>query len=91
MPTELAIRLSEQAFSSLAAAAVVAGKTPAEQAAAVVETLYACGRAESRDAAPADQEFEQCFGSVAMGRPIGIANAAIDDDLAREYGTAHGS
>ena len=40
MSAELAIQLSDQAFSSLAAAAIAAGKTPAEQAAAVVETIF---------------------------------------------------
>jgi hypothetical protein len=91
MPTELAIHLSEQAFSSLAAAAVAAGKTPAEQAAAVVENVYAGGRPELRDAETANREFEQWFGSIDLGRPIGIENASLDADLAREYGSAHGS
>ena len=33
-------------------------------------------------------EFEQCFGIVDLGRPIGIENLAIDADLAREYGAS---
>ena len=43
------------------------------------------------DAAAARLRFEQCFGSIDRGQPIGIENAAIDADLAREYRVADGS
>ena len=35
--------------------------------------------------------FEQSFGSIDLGQPVGIDNAAIDADLAREYRRAYGS
>jgi len=91
MNTNLAIQLSEHAFSSLAVEASASGKTPAELAASVVESVYAGGRLKSPDSQAARSRFERCFGSVDMGRPIGIDNEAIDADLARVYGAANGS
>ena len=91
MSTQLAIQLSEGAFASLAAAASAVGKSPAEQAAALVENLYAVSPRQHADPELANLEFEQCFGSIDMGLPVGIANPAIDADLGREYGAACGS
>jgi hypothetical protein len=90
MNTNLAIQLSEHAFVLLTEQALAAGKTPAELAASVVENAYSGGLSKPLDAAAARAEFEKCFGTVDLGRPIGLANAAIDADLAREYGTAAG-
>ncbi len=42
------------------------------------------------DAQAARASFEQCFGSVDVGQPIGIENSAIDADLAREYRAVDG-
>jgi hypothetical protein len=90
MNTNLAIHLSQHAFELLSEQALAAGKTPAELAASVVESVYSGGRAKSIDAATARAEFERCFGTVDVGRPVGLSNEAIDADLAREYGTANG-
>jgi hypothetical protein len=91
MSTNLAIQLSEQAFAALSEQAIAAGKTPSELAESVVECIYAGGRSKPIDPATARAEFERCFGSVDLGRPIGLANEAIDADLAREYGAPTGS
>jgi hypothetical protein len=56
-----------------------------------VETIFARNPATPTDPHAARRQFEQCFGSVDLGRPIGIDNLAIDADLARDYGAAHGS
>jgi hypothetical protein len=63
--------------------ALAAGKTPAELAASVVENAYSGNQSMPIDAAAARAAFERCFGSVDLGRPVGIANPAIDNDLAR--------
>ncbi len=86
MHSNLAIQLSEQAFSVLSSEALAAGKTPAELAALIVENICAGERLERCDADAANREFEQCFGTLDMGRPIGIDNAEIDADLGRAYG-----
>jgi hypothetical protein len=83
MDTNLAIRLSEHTLELLSQQALAAGKTPAELAASVVENAYSGNRATPADAAAARAAFERCFGSVDLGRPVGIANPAIDNDLAR--------
>jgi hypothetical protein len=92
METNLSIHLNEQTFAVLSTAAAAEGKTPAELAAAVVENVYSSGRApSSSDTQAARKRFEQCFGSVDVGRPIGINNSVIDTDLAREYGSSAGT
>jgi len=91
MHSNLAIQLSERAFSVLSSEALAAGKTPEELAAAVVESIYAGNRIVSPDAEAARVRFEKCFGSIDMGHPIGIENEAIDADLARAYGNSGGS
>jgi len=91
MHENLAIQLSEHAFSVLSAEASAAGKTPAELAAAAVEAIYAGPRIVSPDAEAARVRFEQCFGSIDLGRPIGVENEAIDVDLGRAYGNTGGS
>jgi len=85
MHTNIAIQLSEHAFSSLVDEASAVGKTPAELAAAVVEKTYSQPHAESPDANSARSQFERCFGSVDLGRPIGLSNESIDADLANEF------
>jgi hypothetical protein len=91
MHANLDIQLSEGAFAALAHQAVTAGKTPAELAAAIVER--ACGEPSltPTDAAAAKAQFEAHFGSIDLGRPIGVANPTIDADLARAYDNATGS
>lgn len=91
MNSNLAIQLSENAFTTLSAEALAAGKTPEELAADVVESIYAGGRAHVADAAAARAEFERCFGMVDMGHAVGLQNEAIDSDLAGEYGAAAGT
>jgi hypothetical protein len=91
MNTNLAIHLSEHTFEILTQQAAAAGKTPAELAASAVEQIYSTARPISTDPATARANFERCFGSVDLGRPVGIANAAIDADLAREYGNVNGT
>jgi hypothetical protein len=86
MHTDLSIHLSEQAFSLLANEASAAGTTPAELAAALVEKAYAADSSASVIAA--GKGFVQCFGSVDLGKPIGLANGDIDADLAQAYGTS---
>jgi predicted DNA-binding antitoxin AbrB/MazE fold protein len=56
-----------------------------------VERLHERISTSSSEAEAARQRFEQCFGSVDLGQPIGIDNPTIDADLAREYQTGHGS
>jgi hypothetical protein len=82
MDTNLAIHLTEHTLELLSQQALAAGKTPAEVAAAVVENAYSGSPATPRDPAAARAAFERCFGSVDMGRPVGVANPAIDNDLA---------
>lgn len=91
MSTQLPIELSEQAFAVLSQQASAVGKTPAELAASVVETICAGPAHAPLDPQAARAQFESCFGSVDLGRPIGLANDAIDADLARAYGAANGS
>jgi hypothetical protein len=91
MHSNLAIQLSEHAFSVLSSEASAAGKTPAELAASIVESIYAGNRIVLPDAEAARARFEKCFGSIDMGHPIGIENEAIDADLARAYGNSGGS
>jgi len=91
MHTNLAIQLSEHTFSVLLNEASVAGKTPAELAASIVENVCAGERPKRCDAEAANRDFEQCFGSVDIGRPLGIDNAEIDADLGRAYGANSGS
>ena len=88
MRANLAIELSEYTFAALSHEASAAGKTPAELAAYVVERNYGGDRATSPDAEAARLRFVQCFGSVDLGRPMGIENTAIDADLVREYGAS---
>jgi hypothetical protein len=90
MATHLAIQLSDGAFASLASAASAVGKSPAEQIVAIVESLYGAS-VPPADAELANLEFERLFGSVDLGRPVGIGNAEIDADLGREYGATCGS
>jgi hypothetical protein len=84
MQTNLDIQLSENAFSALSVEAAALGKSPGELAANVVESVFSCSQVGITDSA-ARVQFEQCFGSVDLGQPIGIANEAIDVDLARSY------
>lgn len=91
MDTHLAIHLSEHAFEILAQRAAAVGKTPAELAASAVEQAYSVAQPISTDPATARANFERCFGSVDLGRPVGIANAAIDADLARACGNVNGT
>lgn len=91
MNTNLAIQLSEHVFALLAEHAAAVGKSPEELAASVVESEFAGRQDTPRDAAKARADFERCFGSVDLGRPIGVSNAMIDADLAREYGVPNGS
>lgn len=91
MNTNLPIELSEHTFSALSAQASAVGKTPAELAASVVETLYAGHSVKSAGAQAARAQFESKFGSVDLGRPIGIVNDAIDVDLACQYGASNSS
>ncbi len=90
MATQLAIQLSEGAFLSLAAAASAVGKSPAEQAAAVVENLYAASLRQHADPELANLEFEQCFGSVDLGRRSELP-IQPSTPILREYGVANGS
>jgi len=53
-----------------------------------VERHSSVDRATTSDDDAARKQFEQCFGSVDLGRPIGIENIPIDTDLAREYGAS---
>ena len=91
MHTNLAIQLSERAFTVLTSEASAAGKTPAELAASIVESVCAREGSQGCDADAANRAFEQCFGSVDIGRPLGIDNAEIDADLGRAYGANRGS
>jgi hypothetical protein len=85
MHANLAIQLSEHAFTVLSNEATAAGKSPADLAASIVETIYGGSRTAAPDAEAARARFEQCFGSVDMEQPIGVENDAIDADLSRAY------
>lgn len=91
MFTDLTVHLSEHVFALLAEQAASVGKTPEELVVDVVESTFVGEARSTRDPATARAEFEQCFGSVDLGRPIGTVNPAIDVDLANEYGTPSGS
>jgi len=54
--------------------------------ASAVEIANSTSEVSTADAAAARAEFERCIGSLDLGRPIGIANPAIDADIARQYG-----
>lgn len=86
MHTDLSIHLSVQAFSLLSSEASAAGTTPAELAAALVEKTYVPDSSASVIAR--GKSFVQCFGSIDLGQPIGLANGAIDADLAQAYGSS---
>lgn len=81
MNTNLAIQLSEHAFAVLSEQAAAVGKTPAQLAASVVENNFAGDRRKAGDPAAARAEFERSFGSVDLGRPVGLCSEAIDSDL----------
>lgn len=85
METHLDIQLSEEAFILLSQQAQAAGKTPAELAASLVEKAYTVNHTSSAKTSSARRGFEECFGSVDMGRPVGIENQSIDADLGRAY------
>jgi hypothetical protein len=92
MSSNLSIQVSDQAFQMLSSEALAAGKSPAELAAAAVESIYAGGqRGSAADAQAARSRFEKCFGSVDLGRPIGIVNETIDNDLVGQYFPTLGS
>lgn len=90
MQDNLTIQLNEHTFAILSREALAAGKTPAELAASVVESVYASNPIGLPDPNAARQRFEQSFGSVDLGQPIGIDNQAIDADLARSYSNSDG-
>lgn len=90
MHTDLAIHLSEHTFSVLSNEASAVGKTPTELATAIVEKACAGKKFDRGDADAANRAFEQCFGSIDIGRPIGIDNNQIDIDLGRAYDAARG-
>jgi hypothetical protein len=91
MDTHLAIHLSDDTFEVLSQQAAATGKSLAELAASAVEQAYSPARQTSVDPATSRADFERCFGSIDLGRPVGIANPAIDADLAREYGNVNGT
>lgn len=91
MSTNLSIHLSEHTFALLSEKAAAIGATPAELAAAALESTFAGGEVSAIDPAIARKAFEQCFGSIDLGAPIGTENTAIDADLARQYGASNES
>ena len=90
MSTDLNIQLSPEAFTALQQLSLVTGRTPSEEAAAAIERQLATAplrpKLSEQEAQAARERFERHFGSIDLGRPIGIDNEQIDADLAKEYG-----
>lgn len=90
MAAQLNIQLTESTLARLTLAADAAGQSPPELVAAVVERAF--GERDAVMPEPGQRgQLMKLFGSLDMGRPVGIDNDAIDADLAREYEAPTGS
>lgn len=96
MSQSLNIELSDSIYQELQSEARESNTTPSALAAKAVTQTYVRSPATARNAHLSDadrlrrrQQFEECFGSVAVGHPSGADNDAIDADLAREYADPH--
>ncbi len=75
----VAVEVPDDLFEYLTEQANAAGTTPGEW---ISKNL-------SQIVRKPDERLRRHFGSVDLGRPIGISNEQIDADLAREYGKTH--
>jgi hypothetical protein len=84
MSTGLNIQLSPEVFTALQQAAVVAGRTPSQEAAAMIERQLHPGGSSNEAAEGRAGRIEDFFGKISFGGPM--TNEEIDAELAREYG-----
>lgn len=84
MSTDLSIHLTPEAFTALQHAAVVTGRTPGEEAAAMIERQLGTSDSKSQVRAEHAGRIEDFFGKISFGGPM--SNEEIDAELAREYG-----
>lgn len=95
MSESLNLNLSDDAYDALRRQADAAGTTPSELAARTIEDTFA-GSPNAKEAVAgypdeeaARQRFERHFGSVDLGDPTDMENAAIDADLVNQYAAKH--
>lgn len=91
MSHSLTIQLSDDAFHRLQQQARAAGTSPEELAAASLQRQWnTTDRGQSgAETQAARDRFERHFGEIELQDPTGLANEAIDADLAREYSDTH--
>ncbi len=91
MSTDLNIHLSPEAFTALQQVSRAAGRTPSEEAAALLEQFYRplesnTTHTQLHSKTTTGRRIEDFFGTIDLGHPICSDNMQIDADLAREYG-----
>jgi hypothetical protein len=79
MSRTISVEVPEELFEYLDEKAKAAGTTPGEW---ISKNLGQLVRKP-------DERLTKFFGSVDLGRPIGINNEQIDADLVREYANPH--
>jgi len=95
MSESLKLKLSDDAYDALRRRADAAGTTPSELAARTIEDTFAGSPVAGEAVAgcpgeeAAMQRFERHFGSVDLGGPTDMENAAIDADLVNQYAARH--
>jgi hypothetical protein len=90
MNTDINVHLNPDTFTALQHAALAAGRSLSEEAAAALEHQYGMTgprrKLTEQEAQEARERFERHFGTVSFGS---ADNEQIDADLAREYGRTH--
>jgi len=84
MDHKLTVTLPEDVYQPLVEEALRQGRTPEEEASLRLKRSVPRRNGERKPGALRD-----LFGSVDLGRPLGIDNETIDADLAREYADTH--
>lgn len=90
MSQRITITLPDEVIPSLSEVARARGQTVEEFAADTLVKRIAQDMRPDADDARAEERFARWIGSVSLGHPTGEDNESIDDDLAREYSSAHG-
>lgn len=86
MGKPLVVELKEKTYAALQRKARKEGLSPSTLVASSLERQFGKRNGKPLTEAEARARFERHFGSVDLGRPTGVDNENIDDDLAREYG-----
>jgi hypothetical protein len=90
MSRTLTVQLSEEVYAALGRRAEATGTSPAELAAASLESqFHSCSPCQEGQRQAARERFERRFGAVDLGYPTGADNESIDADLAKGYADAH--